>query len=64
MKDNKERKDKAKAIKSFEFSYDETERCVKLKILDPEGMYPCIWYDPKVGTRRIIKTRNNRITMT
>jgi hypothetical protein len=49
--------------KSFEISYDETQRCMILKILDKDGMYPCLWDDPDVGIRKIIKTSSGKVQM-
>jgi hypothetical protein len=58
-KKNKQRSSK----KSFEISYDPVEKCIVIKVLDMEGMYPCRWHDPEGGIHTIIKKRSGKIQM-
>ena len=49
--------------RSFEVDYDKFQNCPIIKILDRAGMYPCLWHDPDVGIRKIIKTNSGKIQM-
>jgi hypothetical protein len=47
---------KQRPAKSYKVDYDHVHQAMVIHVLDPDGMYPCLWQDPEAGPIKLIRT--------